>query len=69
MNYNFMSNMQCNILDVINTIKEVHPDVWIEPKDNDGTETTVGDCLEDVSYDIDQLYAHFNCEEQRDGII
>ena len=59
MNYNFMSNMQCDIIDVINTIKEVHPEVWTEPKDNDGTSTTVGDCLEDLSYNIDQLYAHF----------
>ena len=64
MNYNFMSNMQCNILDVINTIKEVHPDVWIEPKDNDGTETTVGDCLDDLSHDIDQLYKHFNFDKE-----
>ena len=32
MNYNFMSNMQCDIIDVINTIKEVHPEVWTEPK-------------------------------------
>ncbi len=51
--------MQCDIIDVINTIKEVHPEVWTEPKDNDGTSTTVGDCLEDLSYNIDQLYAHF----------
>ena len=62
--YNFVSNMQCNIIDVINTIKEVHPDVWNEPKDNDGTSITVGDCLDDLSYDIDQLYAHFNCKEE-----
>ena len=55
--------MQCNIIDVINTIKEVHPDVWDEPKDNDGTSITVGDCLDDLSYDIDQLYAYFNCKE------
>ena len=62
MNYNFMSNMQCNIIDVIQTIKEENSEVWNSPKDNDGTSITVGDCLEDLSYDIDQLYAHFNCE-------
>ena len=66
-NYNFVSNMQCNIIDVINTIKEVHPDVWKEPKDNDGTSITVGDCLDDLSYDIDQLYAHLNCKEVSDN--
>ena len=61
-NYNFMSNMQCDIIDVINTIKEVHPEVWTEPKDNDGTSITVGDCLEDLSYNIDQLFTHFTQE-------
>ena len=65
MNYNFMSNMQCNIIDVIQTIKEENSEVWNSPKDNDGTSITVGDCLEDLSYDIDQLYAHFNCEESK----
>ena len=65
MNYNFMSNMQCNIIDVIQTIKEENSEVWNSPKDNDGTSITVGDCLEDLSYDIDQLYAHFDCEENK----
>ena len=62
MNYNFMSNMQCNIADVIETVKN-ESDVWNAPKDNDGTSVTVGDCLEDLSYDIDQLYKYFNCGE------
>ena len=60
MNYNFMSNMQCNIIDVIETIK--NEDVWNSPKDNDGTSITVGDCLEDLASDIDQLYIHFDCD-------
>jgi len=64
MNYNFMSNMQCNIIDVIETIK--NEDVWNSPKDNDGTSITVGDCLEDLSYDIDQLYKYFNCDEDKE---
>ena len=110
MNYNFMSNMQCNIIDVIETLKGEKINVidngdetvtitceisidwnkndWEEinedsprngkylslldfPKDDDGglksSTTAIGDCLEDLSYDIDQLYAHFNCEEQRNG--
>ena len=65
MNYNFISNMQCNIADVIETVKS-DSDVWNAPKDNDGTSVTVGDCLEDLSYDIDQLYKYFNCDEGRD---
>tara|TARA_R100000406_G_scaffold41204_1_gene27544 strand:+ start:698 stop:898 length:201 start_codon:yes stop_codon:yes gene_type:complete len=66
MNYNFMSNMQCNIIDVIRTIKEGHQDVWNSSKDEDGSEITVGDCLEDLAYDIDQLYKYFNCDEGRE---
>ena len=66
MNYNFISNMQCNITDVIRTIKERNEDVWNSPKDEDGTSITVGDCLEDLSSDIDELYIHFNCDEGRD---
>ena len=66
MNYNFMSNMQCNIIDVIRVIKENNEDVWNSPKDNDGTSVTVGDCLEDLSYDIDQLYKYFNCGERQE---
>ena len=64
MDYNFMSNMQCNIIDVIRTIKEGNEDVWNSSKDEDGSSITVGDCLDDLSYDIDQLYAHFNCKEE-----
>ena len=60
-----MSNMQCNIIDVIRTIKEENEDVWNSPKDNDGTSITVGDCLDDLAYDIDQLYQYFNCDEQK----
>ena len=66
MNYNFISNMQCNIIDVIRTIKEGNEDVWNRPKDEDGTSFTVGDCLEDLASDIDELYIHFNCDEGRD---
>jgi len=66
MNYNFMSNMQCNIIDVIRTIKECNQDVWNSSKDEDGSEITVGDCLEDLAYDIDQLYKYFNCDEGRE---
>ena len=62
MNYNFMSNMQCNIIDVISTLKD-DSDVWNAPKDNDGTTTTIGDCLSDLEHDIDQLYKHFDCHE------
>ena len=64
MNYNFISNMQCNITDVIETVK--NEDVWNAPKDNDGTSVTVGDCLEDLSHSIDQLYKYFNCDEGRE---
>ena len=67
MNYNFISNMQCNIIDVIRVIKENNEDVWNSSKDEDGSEITVGDCLEALAYDIDQLYLYFNCEEQKDG--
>ena len=66
MNYNFMSNMQCNIIDVIRTIKEGNEDVWNSSKDEDGSSITVGDCLEDLAYDIDQLYKYFNCDEGRE---
>tara|TARA_B100000287_G_scaffold433430_1_gene495148 strand:- start:2142 stop:2318 length:177 start_codon:yes stop_codon:yes gene_type:complete len=58
--------MQCNIIDVIRTIKEENEDVWNSPKDNDGTSITVGDCLEDLAYDIDELYKYFNCDEGRE---
>ena len=61
-----MSNMQCNIIDVIRTIKENNEDVWNSPKDGDGSEITLGDCLEDLAYDIDQLYLYFNCDEGRE---
>ena len=29
------------------------------------SEITVGDCLEDLASDIDELYIHFNCDEGR----
>ena len=35
-------------------------------KDEDGSEITVGDCLEDLASDIDELYIHFNCDEGRE---
>ncbi len=66
MNYNFMSNMQCNIIDVIRVIKENNEDVWNSSKDEDGSFITVGDCLEDLASDIDELYLHFNCEEGKE---
>ena len=56
--------MQCNIIDVIRTIKEGNEDVWNSPKDEDGTSITVGDCLEDLASNIDELYNYFNCEEE-----
>ncbi len=65
MNYNFMSNMQCNIIDVIRVIKQNNEDVWNSSKDEDGSSITVGDCLEDLASDIDELYIHFNCDEGR----
>tara|TARA_Y100000592_G_scaffold43044_1_gene68430 strand:- start:298 stop:483 length:186 start_codon:yes stop_codon:yes gene_type:complete len=61
-----MSNMQCNIIDVIRTIKEGNEDVWNAPKDEDGTSITVGDCLEDLAYNIDELYDYFNCDEGKE---
>ena len=109
MNYNFMSNMQCNIIDVIETLKgekinvidngdktvtitceisiDCNKNDWEEinedsprngkylslldfPKDDDAglksSTTAMGDCLEDLSYDIDQLYKYFNCDEGRE---
>ena len=61
-----MSNMQCNIIDVIRVIKEGNEDVWNSSKDEDGSSITVGDCLEDLAYDIDQLYKYFNCDEENE---
>ena len=110
MNYNFISNMQCNIADVIETFQGEKINVidngdetvtitckisidwnkndWEEinyedsprngkylslldfPKDDDGglksSTTAIGDCLEDLSYDIDQLYKYFNCDEGKE---
>jgi hypothetical protein len=104
-----MSNMQCNIIDVIETLKgekinvidngdktvtitceisiDCNKNDWEEinedsprngkylslldfPKDDDAglksSTTAMGDCLEDLSYDIDQLYKYFNCDEGRE---
>ena len=81
MNYNFMSNMQCNIIDAIETLKghSINDDITEEydnsqfdekpttlmdiPKDWEGSSFTIGDCLLDLQHDIDELYKHFNCEE------
>ena len=36
----------------------------VKAEDEDGSSITVGDCLEDLTSDIDELYLHFNCEEE-----
>ena len=62
MNYNFMSNMKCNIVDVIRTLKD-NSEAWNASKDEDGSFITIGDCLEDLDNSIDELYKHFDCHE------
>ena len=58
-----IKDMLCDMYDIRRKTKQAK--LFNAPKDNDGTSITVGDCLEDLSYDIDQLYAHFNCEESK----
>lgn len=45
---NDLSNAMCNLVDVIESIKSLNPELLEESKDNDGSDFTVGDCLEEL---------------------
>jgi len=45
MNQNDLSSALCDMYDIRNTLPNK---VKNQPKDNDGTETTIGDCLDSV---------------------
>ena len=46
MKYNELTSAICDMEDIKQRIKI--RGLWNSPKDNDGTEITIGDCVEDV---------------------
>tara|TARA_Y100000996_G_scaffold413296_1_gene401221 strand:- start:1016 stop:1315 length:300 start_codon:yes stop_codon:yes gene_type:complete len=52
---NELSNALCNIYDIENQLKIVLPHVHKIPKDNEGTDTTLGDIISEVTLFIEGL--------------
>ena len=50
-----ISNALCNIYDIQKQLKIVLPHVHEIPKDNEGTDTTLGDIISDVTWFIECL--------------
>ena len=52
MNQNDLSSALCDMYDIRNTLPNK---VKNQPKDNDGTETTIGDCLNSVIQFLEEM--------------
>jgi hypothetical protein len=52
MNQNDLSSALCDMYDIRNTLPNK---VKNQPKDNDGTETTIGDCLDSVIQFLEEM--------------
>ena len=52
MNQNDLSSALCDMYDIRNTLPNK---VKNQPKDNDGTETTIGDCLDSVIQSLEEM--------------
>tara|TARA_R100001129_G_scaffold179699_1_gene156796 strand:+ start:51 stop:239 length:189 start_codon:yes stop_codon:yes gene_type:complete len=57
MNINEIENALFNMLDVKKVVSN-NPKVWQSLKDNEGTECTVGDCIEDTIDFLEQLLSN-----------
>ena len=48
-------NITSALLDMYDIKNALSDDIKNQPKDNDGTETTVGDCIDDVIRTLEQV--------------
>ena len=49
-------NITSALLDMYDIKNALSDDIKNQPKDNDGTETTVGDCIDDVIRTLEQVH-------------
>tara|TARA_R100001143_G_C3287639_1_gene99689 strand:+ start:210 stop:413 length:204 start_codon:yes stop_codon:yes gene_type:complete len=61
-NPNNLSSALCDMYDVKNTIKSLG--LNDEPKDNEGTEITLGDCIHDILLFLEGLDANSPYQEE-----
>ena len=48
MTLNEISDILCDAHDIRNTLRFASGDLLNKPKDNEGTDTTIGDCLDNI---------------------
>jgi hypothetical protein len=52
-----LNNLQSALFDLIDVREALSTRIKNKPKDNEGTETTIGDCLDDVILFLEELEA------------
>jgi hypothetical protein len=58
-NQNDLSSAMCDMYDIRKALSDR---IKAKPKDNEGTEYTIGECIEDVIYFLEGLYNETNSE-------
>ena len=48
MTHNEISDILCDAHDIRNTLRFAAGDLLNQPKDNEGTDATIGDCLDNI---------------------
>ena len=56
---NELSSALCDMYDIRNALSKTQKN---KPKDNEGTESTIGDCIDDVIYFLEGLYNQVHSE-------
>ena len=50
-----ISDLLCDAQDVRNALRFAQGDLLNEPKDNDGTDITIGDCLDNIIETLEEI--------------
>jgi hypothetical protein len=55
MNNETISDLLCDAQDIRNALRFAQGNLLNKPKDNDGTDTTIGDCLNNIIETLEEI--------------